>query len=64
MVKRRNNLFATKIKKEPVSQDLPTHHVLNNHVVQDYKQNSQKNLHNSGRAELTTSRAKRMSPWK
>ena len=59
MVKRRNNLFATKIKKEPVSQDLPTHHVLNNHVVQDYKQNSQKNLHNSGIWQIFTAAQKK-----
>jgi hypothetical protein len=28
----RNNLFATKISSQPVSQDLPTHHIFNNHV--------------------------------
>jgi 2-phosphoglycerate kinase len=36
-------------------------------LMQMYKpnrNNNQKNLHTSGRAELTTSRAKRMSPWK
>jgi hypothetical protein len=59
----RNFLFATKISSQQVSQDLPTYHMHNNHV-KDKKCNSQKNLHNSGRSELTTSRAKRMSPWK
>ena len=63
MAERRNYLFATKIRRQQVSQDLPTHHGLNNHV-QDHKWNSHKNLHNSGRGELSTSRAKRMSPWK
>jgi len=32
MTDHRNNLFATKIRTQRVSQDLPTHHVLNNHV--------------------------------
>jgi len=32
MANRRNNLFATKIRRQPVSQNLPTHHVINNHV--------------------------------
>jgi hypothetical protein len=35
--------------------------MLNDHVQNP---NSQKNLHTFGIAELTTNRAKRMSPWK
>ena len=38
--------------------------MLNDHVQNPNRNNSQKNLHTYGRAELTTSRAKRMSPWK
>jgi len=34
------------------------------HVKNPNTKNSQKNFHTFGRAELTTSRAKRMSPWK
>jgi hypothetical protein len=58
MTDRRNNLFATKIRRQQVSENLPTHHVFINHV-QDHNWNSHKNLHNYGRAELTASRAKR-----
>jgi hypothetical protein len=36
-----------------------THYMLNNHVPDPDKNNSQKNLHTSGRAELITSRAKK-----
>ena len=32
LANRRNNLFSTKIRRQQVSQDLPTHLVLNNHV--------------------------------
>jgi hypothetical protein len=37
--------------------------MFNNHEQDPTRNNSQKNLHTSGRAELITSRAKRMSPW-
>ena len=51
LARNRNNLFATKISRQQVSQDLPTHHMPNNHV-QDLKYNSHKNLHNSGEQNL------------
>ena len=51
LAKNRNNLFASKISRQQVSQDLPTHHMPNNHV-QDLKYNSHKNLHNSGEQNL------------
>jgi len=38
--------------------------MLNDHVKNPNRNNSQKNFHTFGRAELTTSRTKRMSPWK
>ena len=40
------------------------HYMLNDHVQNPNRNNSQKNFQTFGRAELTTSRAKRMSPWK
>jgi len=59
----RNNLFATKIRRQQGSQQLPTHYMLNNHVQNPDRNNSHKNFHTFERAELTTSGAKRMSPW-
>ena len=49
---------------KPGSQKLLTHYMLDDHVQNLNRNNSQKNFHTSGRAELTASRAKRMSPWK
>ena len=40
------------------------HYTLNDHVQNPNRNNSQKNFHTFGREELTTRRAKRMSPWK
>ena len=37
------------------------HYMLNDHIQNPNRNNSQKNFHTFGRAELTTSRAKRMS---
>jgi hypothetical protein len=39
-------------------------YMLNDHVQNPNKNNSQKNFHTFGRAEIITSRAKRMLPWK
>jgi hypothetical protein len=38
--------------------------VRNNHVQNPNRNNSQKNFHPLGREEFTTSRTKRMPPWK
>ena len=56
--------FDTKIRRQQGSQKLPAHYMLNDDVQNPNRNNSQKNFHTFGRAELTTSRAKRMSPWK
>ena len=38
--------------------------MLNDHVQNPNRNNSQKNLYTFGRAEFTTNRAKMLSPWK
>jgi hypothetical protein len=38
--------------------------MLNDHVQNSERKNNQKNFHTFGRAEITTSWAKRISPWK
>jgi len=60
----RNNLFATKIRRQQGSQKLPTHYVHYSTVHTPNKNNNQKNFHRFGRAELTTNSVKRMSSWK
>ena len=58
---RRNNSFDTKIRRHQVSRNLP-----NNYMYNDYVENPnrRKKLHTFGRADLTATRAKRMSTWK
>jgi hypothetical protein len=62
LAKHRNNVFATKIGRQQRSQKPPNRYVRNSHVQNPNRKNSQKNFHTSGRAELITTRAKRMSP--
>jgi hypothetical protein len=59
MANHRNNLFAAKTGRQQGSQKLPTHYMLNNHVQNFNRNNSQKNFHTFGRPELTISRAKK-----
>lgn len=49
-------------EREQESQEPPNHYMLNNHVQNRNKKNSQNNFHTSGRTKLITTRAKTMSP--
>jgi hypothetical protein len=64
MANHRNNLIATKIRRQQGSQKVPTHYVLINHVNSPNKKNNQKNLQTAGRAEATNRWAKIISPLK
>jgi len=60
----RNNIFDTKIRRQQGRQKLTAHYLLNDRVQNPNRNNSQKNLHTFGRAELTATKVKRMSHWK
>lgn len=61
-----NKLFTTEIRKKQRNQKLPTYYVLINHVQNSnwYEYYNQNNFQIFGRAKLTDSRAKMISPWK
>lgn len=52
MAKHRNNLFTIKIRRKPGNQQLPTHFLLNSHVPDPKRTNSQKNIHTMEEEDL------------
>jgi hypothetical protein len=54
----RNTLFNSKIRIQG-SEKLPTHYMLNDHVQNLNRNNSQKNIHTIERADVTTSTVKK-----
>jgi len=55
-----SNLFDNKIRRQQGSQKLLARYIHNDHVKNPNRNKNQKNLHTFGRADFTTSIAKRM----